>query len=88
MILGGIIGFVIIWLIVVLIKGMGEGDIEIVIVCGLFLGMKGIMFGLFLLIVLGGVVGIIILCLKLKKVKERIVFGLCIVIGSLIVMIW
>lgn len=88
LILGGIIGFIIIWLIVVLTKGMGEGDIEIATVCGLFLGMKGIMLGLFLSIVLGGAVGIIILCLKLKKAKEKIAFGPCIAIGSLIAMIW
>lgn len=69
-------------------KRYGEGDIEIATVCGLFLGMKGIMLGLFLSIVLGGAIGIIILCLKLKKAKEKIAFGPCIAIGSLIAMIW
>lgn len=67
LILGGLIGFGIIGLIVVLTKGMGEGDIEIAAVCGLFLGIKGILLGLFLAIVIGGMAGIIILTLKLKK---------------------
>lgn len=88
LILGGAIGFGIIGLIVLLTKGMGEGDIEIATVCGLFLGIKGILLGLFLAIILGGIVGIIILALKLKKAKEKIAFGPCIAIGSLISMLW
>jgi len=88
LILGGVIGFAIIGLIVFLTRGMGEGDIEIAAVCGLFLGVKGILLGLFLAIILGGIVGIIILLLKLKKAKEKIAFGPCIAIGSLISMLW
>ena len=88
LILGGAIGFGIIGLIVFLTKGMGEGDIEIATVCGLFLGIKGILLGLFLAIILGGTIGIIILSLKLKKAKEKIAFGPCIAIGSLISMLW
>ncbi len=88
LIAGGAIGFGIIGLIVILTKGMGEGDIEIATVCGLFLGMKGILLGLFLAIILGGIVGIIILALKLKKAKEKMAFGPCIAIGSLISMLW
>ena len=88
LVLGGVIGFGIIGLIVFLTKGMGEGDIEIAAVCGLFLGVKGILLGLFLAIILGGVVGIVILSLKLKKAKEKIAFGPCIAIGSLISMLW
>ena len=67
---------------------MGEGDIEIATVCGLFLGVKGILLGLFLAIIIGGIIGIIILALKLKKAKEKIAFGPCIAIGSLISMLW
>ena len=88
LVLGGVIGFAIIGLIVFLTKGMGEGDIEIAAVCGLFLGVKGILLGLFLAVILGGVVGVIILLLKLKKAKEKIAFGPCIAIGSLISMLW
>lgn len=88
LLLGGVIGFAIIGLIVFLTKGMGEGDIEIAAICGLFLGIKGILLGLFLAIVIGGLVGIIILALKLKKAKEKIAFGPFIAIGSLISMLW
>ena len=88
LILGGLIGFGIIGLIVVLTKGMGEGDIEIAAVCGLFLGIKGILLGLFLAIVIGGMAGIIILTLKLKKAKDKMAFGPFIAIGCLISMLW
>lgn len=88
LIIGGVVGFGIIGLIVFLTKGMGEGDIEIAIVCGLFLGIKGILLGLFLSIIIGGIVGVIILALKLKKAKEKIAFGPFIAIGSLISMLW
>jgi len=88
LILGGMIGLGIIGLIVFLTKGMGEGDIEIATVCGLFLGIKGILLGLFLAIILGGIAGIVILSLKLKKAKEKIAFGPFIAIGSLVSMIW
>ena len=88
LIIGGIIGFVSIGLIVVVTKGMGEGDIEIATVCGMFLGIKGILVGLFLSVIIGGIIGIIILALKLKKAKEKIAFGPCIAAGSFISMVW
>lgn len=88
LILGGLIGFLIIGLIVFITKGMGEGDIEIAVVCGLFLGSRGILLGLFLAIVIGGLAGIIVLALKLKNAKEKIAFGPFIAIGSLISMLW
>lgn len=88
LILGGILGAIIIGLIVFLTRGMGEGDIEIAAVCGLFLGVKWILLGLFLAIVLGGIIGIIVLTLKLKKAKEKIAFGPFIAIGSLISMLY
>ena len=88
LILGGIIGALIIGSIVYITKGMGEGDIEIAAVCGLFLGIKGVLLGLFLAVVIGGIIGIIILTLKLKKAKDKMAFGPFIAIGCLISMIW
>lgn len=88
LIIGGALGFGIIGTIVFITKGMGTGDIEIAAVCGFFLGVKGILLGLFLAIILGGVTGIIILAMKLKGAKEEIPFGPFIAIGSIISMIW
>lgn len=88
LILGGLIGAFIIGIIVFITKGMGEGDIEIAAVCGLFLGVKGVLLGLFLAIVIGGIVGVLVLSLKLKKAKDKMAFGPFIAIGSLISMIY
>ena len=81
---GAFIGFIIIYLIVILTKGMGEGDIDIALVCGLFLGIKGVLLTLFIAIVLGGLVATIILILKIKDKKAEIAFGPYLAIGGLI----
>ncbi|GKX64836.1 prepilin peptidase [Inconstantimicrobium mannanitabidum] len=86
--LGAIIGFGVIFLIVILTRGMGEGDIEIALICGLFLGVQNIIVTLFLAFVIGGIVGIIILLLKLKGKKEEIAFGPYLAIGALIAMLF
>lgn len=83
-IVGAFIGFGVIYLIVVLTRGMGEGDIDIALICGLFLGVKGILVTLFLAIVLGGIVAGIILILKLKDRKAEIAFGPYLAIGAII----
>lgn len=83
-ILGGVSGVLIIGTIVFVTRGMGEGDIEIAGVCGLFLGLKGILLALFIAVILGGIVGIFILLLKLKNAKDRIAFGPFIAIGAMI----
>ena len=81
---GAFIGFGIIYLIVILNRGMGEGDIDIALICGLFLGIKGILVTLFLAIILGGIVATIILIFKLKERKAEIAFGPYLAIGGII----
>lgn len=81
---GAFIWFGIIYLIVILTRGMGEGDIDIALICGLFLGIKGILVTLFLAIILGGIVATIILIFKLKERKAEIAFGPYLAIGGII----
>jgi leader peptidase (prepilin peptidase) / N-methyltransferase len=87
-VLGGAIGYGIIMLIVILTRGMGEGDAEIAGICGLFLGIKGILLALFIAIVTGGIVGTIILLIKLKDKKAEIAFGPYIALGAVISMLY
>lgn len=82
-IIGGFVGFVVIYFIVILTHGMGEGDIDISLICGLFLGIKGIIVSLFIAIILGGIVSAIILILKLKDKKSEIAFGPYLAIGGI-----
>ncbi|MDU5107365.1 prepilin peptidase [Clostridium sp.] len=83
-ILGGVVGYLIIYLIVITTKGMGQGDAEIAGLCGLFIGIKGILVALFIAIVLGGLVATIILLFKLKGRKSEMAFGPYIAIGTII----
>ncbi|WP_291649896.1 A24 family peptidase [Clostridium sp.] len=83
-ILGGAIGYGIIYLIVVITKGMGQGDAEIAGVCGLFIGVEGILVCLFIAVVLGGLVAAIILLFKIKGRKSEIAFGPYIAIGAIV----
>ncbi len=86
--LGAFIGFFIIALIVFTTRGMGEGDIEIAALCGLFLGVKGVLLTLFLGIVLGGVGGAILLIRRSKGLKDEMAFGPYLVCGAMISMLW
>lgn len=81
---GAFIGLIVIYLIVILTRGMGEGDIDIALICGLFLGLKGILITLFISVVLGGLVATVILILKLKDKKAEIAFGPYLAIGGVI----
>ncbi|NFH90743.1 prepilin peptidase [Clostridium botulinum] len=87
-VLGGLIGFLALAIIVIITKGMGIGDAEITLVCGLFLGIKGVIVTLFLGIIIGGTVAIIILALKLKDAKDAMAFGPCLSVASLMYILW
>ena len=87
-IIGFLIGFSAIGLIVFLTHGMGEGDIEIAALCGLFLGGVGSFLTVFLGIILGGVAGTILLIRRKKGLKDEMAFGPYLVMGAFITMLW
>ncbi|MGG7142066.1 prepilin peptidase [Clostridium nigeriense] len=82
--LAGLIGYGIIFLIVLLTGGMGSGDADIAGICGLFIGIKGVLVTLFVAIILGGIFASIALILKFKNRKSEIAFGPYIAIGTFI----
>jgi Type II secretory pathway, prepilin signal peptidase PulO and related peptidases len=65
----------VILLIVVLTGGMGGGDIQLMAVIGLFLGFKLTILTLLLSFIIGGVVGVLLILLKIKSRKDYIPFG-------------
>lgn len=73
-IIGGFLGLIALKLIQFLTNGIGEGDIEIGIICGIFLGIKGVVSTIFLSILLGGIAGIVLLTFKIKKRNDSIPF--------------
>lgn len=85
---GSLIGSVVIGLIVWLTGGMGEGDLEIAALCGLAVGIKGILLTLFIRFVAGGLAGMTLLALKIKEKKDEMAFGPYLVFGCFTAMIW
>lgn len=84
-----LIGFVaasgILLILAVFTNGFGGGDIKLMAVCGLLIGYKNILLGLFIGIILGGIVGSLILIFKKQKEKRpEMAFGPYLCIGTLI----
>jgi leader peptidase (prepilin peptidase)/N-methyltransferase len=87
-ILGGILGGGAITLIILLTKGMGWGDVEICLLCGLYLGFANTVLMLFLSFILGGVIGLLLIATKVKSRKDYMPFGPSIAIAAIIVIIF
>ncbi|HBC96631.1 MAG TPA: prepilin peptidase [Clostridium sp.] len=64
--------------------GMGWGDMEICLFCGLFLGLKLSFAAIFLSFMLGSIVGLILILSGKKSKKDYIPFGPFISISSII----
>jgi leader peptidase (prepilin peptidase) / N-methyltransferase len=71
----GLIGGSVIALIIVITKGMGWGDAEICLVCGLYLGLRNTIVMLLFAFILGAVIGLALIVLKKKSRKDYIPFG-------------
>jgi leader peptidase (prepilin peptidase)/N-methyltransferase len=63
--------------------GMGGGDIKLAAVIGLYLGWEHLLLALFLAFIAGGTVGILMLLLRLKKMKDTLPFGPCLALGAM-----
>lgn len=72
---GGLLAGGVITLIILLTKGMGWGDAEICLLCGLFLGLRLTIVMMMLSFVIGGIVGIFLIVTKIKSRKDYIPFG-------------
>lgn len=62
-------------------KGMGLGDVKLVLGQGMLLGFPGGITMMFLSFFSGAVIGIIVLMLGVKSLKSRIAFGPFLIIG-------
>ncbi|MCM0650752.1 prepilin peptidase [Clostridium swellfunianum] len=86
--LGAVLGGGVISLIILLTRGMGWGDVEICLLCGLYLGFYSTILLLFLSFVLGGAIGALLIITKVKSKKDYIPFGPFIAISAIIVMMF
>lgn len=69
-------------------RGMGMGDIKLVALIGLVLGIPLSIAALLIGIIFGGVVAVIILALKLKSRKDVIAYGTFLAIGPILMLLW
>jgi len=92
MLFGAVFGFVFFFLIIFLSEailkkqGMGEGDLKLMTVMGLYLGLAYTILTTFMSFILGAVISILLLLFKIKKVDEQIPFGPFIAIAGIITM--
>lgn len=84
LVFGALLGGGTIAVIILLTNGMGLGDAEICLICGIFLGVKLTIVMLFLSFLIGGVTAVILLALKLKSTKDYIPFGPVIAVAGII----
>lgn len=82
---GGLLGGGLLFLISIVTKGgMGLGDAEIGLICGLFLGLKLTTVMLFLSFIIGSLIGLLLILMGKKTRKDYIPFGPFIVIAAII----
>jgi leader peptidase (prepilin peptidase)/N-methyltransferase len=87
--IGGGIGLVVFFLIVVISRGgMGWGDVKLAALIGLVTGFPGVLVALLIGIILGGLVAIILLALKIKKRREAIPFGPFLALAAIVTLLW
>ena len=67
---------------------MGDGDIKIGLVIGLFLGFPVAVFSVFAAFVTGALIGGSLLLLKIKKRKDQLPFTPFLVLGLIFAMVW
>jgi leader peptidase (prepilin peptidase)/N-methyltransferase len=82
---GALAGSVPLFLIVLLTggAGMGMGDVKLMFVVGLYLGLWNTVLALFLSFIFGGFFGVLLLVTKIKGRKDAIPFGPWLVLGTL-----
>ncbi len=86
-IIGAAIGFVIIGGIYLLTGGFGAGDIEIAVLCGVFLGWKLEIYFILIAFIIGGVMGITLILAKKKSKTDYMPLGPSLAIGAYIALL-
>ena len=63
---------------------MGQGDIDVAVICGAFLGVRYTLLAILLSFILGGIIGVLLVVLKKKSKNEEIAFIPYLALGSYI----
>jgi len=88
-VIGILVGGGLFFLIILVSRGgMGGGDLKLGAMLGAFLGWKALLFGLFIAIVLGGVIGAALLATGVRRRKDPIPFGPFLATGGAMALVW
>jgi leader peptidase (prepilin peptidase)/N-methyltransferase len=86
---GGGIGFVLFFLIVIVSRGgMGFGDVKLAALIGLATGFPLVIVALIMGMILGGLVAVVLLGFKIKKRKEAMPFGPFLAVAAIVTLLW
>ena len=92
--LGGAFAFVFFYLVVIIGRllfrrtAMGGGDVNLAAFIGLITGFPDIILALIIAISLGGLVSLILILVRVKKLRSYIPYGVFLVVGGLAVLIF
>jgi leader peptidase (prepilin peptidase)/N-methyltransferase len=88
--LGGGIFYAIAWLSPKVFgqEGMGGGDIKLAGMMGAFLGWKVVLLAIYVGILMGGLVGVLLLLLRLKRFRQYMAFGPFLALGGVVAVLW
>lgn len=88
--LGSLLAGAVLGIIVLAGKGklMGAGDIEVALLLGLMLGIRQSVLALFLSFFLGGIVALVLLTFRLKKMKDAVPFAPFLALATFISFFW
>lgn len=69
-------------------KGMGWGDVKLAFAIGLILGWPKTLVALMAAFLTGAVVGIILILIRKKTLKQSVPFGPFLVLGTILALVW
>lgn len=81
-------GFLVFLIAMVKPDGMGGGDIKLTATLGLFLGWQKILLAFFLACFLGAAVGLVMIAVKRKNLKEAVPFGPFLAVAGISSLLW
>lgn len=86
--LAGFIPALMISIIILITNGMGWGDVEVIFIAGLFLGIKLCLLLIFLSFFIGAIISITLMVAKIKTRKDIIAFVPYIAVASIICIVY
>lgn len=88
-IIGGVVGFVVLTLIIRLSDGaIGEGDRDLMLLCGLFLGLKLVWMVLLLSFILGAVISLLLVALRQVNLSDELAFAPFIMLSTFLTILY